>query len=53
MVGLGYTPSQPVKISGRCKDKHYVVQHILVKEIDESGDENAKSIMKPSVFDRL
>ena len=40
-MGLGYTPLQPIKISGRHKTKQNVVQHISVEEIDESGDEKA------------
>ena len=27
-VGLGYVPPQPVRISGRCKDKQSLVQYI-------------------------
>jgi len=52
-VSLGYTPVQPIKISGRRKAKQNVVQHISTEEMDESEDEKAQPPIKPSVFDRL
>ena len=52
-VSLGYTPVQPIKISGRRKAKPNVVQHISTEEMDESEDEIAQPPIKPSVFDRL
>jgi len=46
-------PSQPIRISGRRKGKQSAVQHISVKELDESDDENAQTNPKSSIFDRL
>ena len=52
-VGLGYTPLQPVKISGRRKNKQSVVQHISAEDIDESENEVDPPSERTSVFDRL
>jgi len=52
-VGLGYTPVQPIMISGRHKAKQNMVQYISTEEIDRSEDENAQPPIKSSVFDRL
>jgi len=52
-VGLGYTPVQPIRISGRPKAMQNVVQHISAEEIGKSEDENAQPPIKPFVFDRL
>ena len=52
-VGLGFTPPQPVRISGRRKDKKLAIQHISAEEVDVSEDESASPNPKPSVFDRL
>jgi len=52
-VGLGYTPVQPIKISGRRKAKQNVVQHISAEEMNESEDEKAQPLIRPSIFDRL
>ena len=52
-MGLGYTPVQPIKISGQRKGKQNVVQYISTEEMDESEDEKAQPPIKPSVFDRL
>ena len=52
-VGLGFTPSQPIRISGRRKGKQSVVQHISAKALDESDDEDAQRNLKSSVCDRL
>jgi len=52
-VGLGFTPPQPVRISGRRKDKKVAIQQISTKEVDEREDESASPNPKPSVFDRL
>ena len=49
-VGLGFMPSQPIRISGQWKGKQLVVQHISAKELDESDDEHAQ---KSFVFDKL
>jgi len=46
-------PSQLIRISGRWKGKQLTVQHISVKELDESDDEDAQTNLKSSVFDRL
>jgi len=46
-------PPQPVRISGRRRDKKLVIQHISAEEVDVSEDENASRNPKPSVFDRL
>jgi len=51
-VGLGFTPPQLVRISGRRKDKKFVIQHMSTEEIDVSEDENASPNPKPSMFDR-
>jgi len=52
-VGLGFTPPQPVRISGRRKDKKVITQHISAEEVNESEEESASPKLKPSVFDRL
>ena len=52
-VGLGYTPLQPIKISGRRKVRPNATQYVSAEEIDESEEENAQPLVKPSVFDRL
>jgi len=41
-VGLNYTLLQPIRISGQCNAKQYVVQHIFAEEVDESEDENVQ-----------
>ena len=35
-VRLAFTPLQPVRISGRRKDKKVTTQHISAEEVDES-----------------
>ena len=52
-VGISYGLPQPVRISGRRKDKQALTQYITAEEVDENEGENAKTNPNPSVFDRL
>ena len=52
-VGLSYVPPQPLRISGRHKDKQALTQYITTEEVDDNEGENAKTNPKTSVFDRL
>ena len=52
-VGLGFIPSQPIRISGRRKGKQSAVKHISAKELDEGDEKNAQENPKSFVFDRL
>ena len=52
-VGLGYTPLQPVKISGRRKVRPNAAQYVSAEEVDESEEEKAQPPIKPSVFNML
>ena len=52
-VGLSYAPPQPVRISGRRKDKQALTQYITAEEVDDNEGENAKTNPNTSVFDRL
>ena len=52
-VELGFTPPQPVRISGRRKDKKVITQHISAEEVNKSEEESDSPKLKPSVFDRL
>jgi len=42
-IGLGYVPSQRVKISGRRKKKQSLVKKITMEEVDHEGDDQATS----------
>jgi len=50
-VGLGFTPSAPVKISAIRKEKKANAQHISIEVVKE--EEEPKSTRRASVFDRL
>jgi len=52
-VGLGYVPPQPVRISGRRKDKQSLVQYIVEEVTTESDEEDVKNKPTSSVFNRL
>ena len=52
-IGLGYVPSQSVKILRRCKEEQSLVQYITAGEADNEGGDQATSNSRASVFDRL
>jgi len=52
-VGLSYALPQPVRISGRRKDKQSLVQYIAGKETTKSDEEDIGNKPKSSVFNRL
>ena len=52
-VGLSHAPSQPVRISGRRKDKQSLIQYIAAEETTESDEEDVKNKPKSFVFDRF
>ena len=52
-IGLGYLPSQPVKISGRYKEEQSLVQYITTEEADSEGSDQPTSSSRALVNDRL
>jgi len=52
-IGLGYVPSQLMKIAGRRKKAQSLVQYITMKEADNEGGDQATSGSRESVFNRL
>jgi len=52
-IGLGYVPSQSVKVFGQCKEKQSLAQYISMEEAENDNGGNATSNSEPLVFDRL
>jgi len=52
-VSLSYVPPQPMRISGRRKEKQALAQYITTEEVDDYEGENAKTNPKTTVFDKL
>jgi len=52
-IGLGYMPSQLVKILGWRKDKQLLTQYVTTEEANDDVCENATSNSKSSVLNRL
>jgi len=52
-LAISYLSPQPIRISGRHKDKQSLTQYITTEEVNDDTGENAMTNLKMLVFDRL